>query len=249
MDFTLSTIGFSSSSLPSASFIGKRRRLASPANEVLPLHPECGSGCDCDSDGDVGNEQTIGSQCRSSLLSLVQNQFFHTNKNTLSSSSRVGKGSLKMKTLHGSKQNDDNDDDDDDDTASTVSTSTSSESLEEEEEEEEQDQDCSIVNHTPSRKSVSFSYPLVTKVYTRPTTTLEDKYYLHYSDVDYLDFKIGYITGRDRTRKVSFARDVVTHVASIPSINDNTIKQSLYYSESELQRFLDEFVQSLHQRM
>ena len=117
------------------------------------------------SSGDIGDGKDTAYHV--SLLSLLQGRIFSTPSNTMKSPRR--------KSLDGPFPTED-----DDDTASTVSVSTSSDSLDEED-------DCDFSN----RKSVSFSYPLVTKIHTRPTTTFEDKYYLHYSDLDYLDFKIG----------------------------------------------------------
>lgn len=123
--------------------------------------------------------------------------------------------------------------DSDDDTASTISCGTSTEvSLDDDE-----DDDLFLPKRSKSYKKVSFAPTLVTQVYTRPTTTQVDKYYMHYSDVDYLDFKIAFVTGKDRTRKVSFARDVVSQVKSIPSLTKET-KELLYYSEEELQRYV-----------
>ena len=114
----------------------------------------------------------------------------------------------------------------DDDTASTLSTSIED-------------------------KIVTFCEPLVTNVYTRPRTTYEDKYYLHYNEHDYIDFKIEYMTGKVRNRKVSFARDVVTDTYDYyydVSLRDD-YKHNMYYSQSELQEFLDEFVQSLNSKL
>jgi len=218
MDFTLSTIGLTVSSLPSTSFIGKRRRLAPPSNHASYRCPVRVS--DNAQFGDA--KDTL---CRPSLISQLQDRLFSSPTPVTKDkkgNSWIGKCSVN---------------EDDDDTASTISVSSSSDSMDEEE-------DCSC----STRKSVSFSYPLVTKVHTRPNTSLEDKYYLHYSDIDFIDFKIGYITGRDRTRKVSFARDVVSEVTPIPPLSEEA-RKSMYYSEPELQRFLDEFVQSLHQRL
>jgi hypothetical protein len=115
-----------------------------------------------------------------------------------------------------------NDDDDrrlkqDDDTASTLSTTTSSD-----------DDDL----EPQLQKGVTFCEPLVTSVYTRPFTTKEDKYYLHYSEHDYIDFKVEFLTGRIRRRRVSFARELVAEVHPVPVATD---KQALYYSETELQ--------------
>ena len=203
MDFTLSTIGFTASSLPSSSFIGKRRRLAPPSHHAL-LH------CRVRVSGNEHFGDAKDTVFRPSLLSQLQDRLF-------SSPTMVTKVKKEKSWLGKCSE-------DDDDTASTVSVSTSSDSTDEED-------NCSCSN----RKSVSFSYPLVTQVHTRPSTSLDDKYYLHYSDIDFLDFKIGYITGKDRTRKVSFARDVVSEVTPIPPLSEEA-RKSMYYSEPELQR-------------
>jgi hypothetical protein len=108
--------------------------------------------------------------------------------------------------------------DDDDDTASTLSTLSSTE------------EDDSL----GFSKTISFAEPLVTSVRTRPSTTKEDKYYLYYNAHDYMDFKIESLTGRERCRRVSFAREVVSEVHTVvPLTNPH---EALYYSESELQQ-------------
>jgi hypothetical protein len=99
-------------------------------------------------------------------------------------------------------------DHEDDDTATTLSSSSSED-----------------------EKMVTFCDPLVTAVYTRPVTTKEDKYYLHYSHHDYVDFKVEYMTGRQRNRRVSFARE--TQVHQVQPVDAE--KKALYYSEAELQ--------------
>ena len=163
---------------------------------------------------------------------------------------------------NGKKLHDDSGDNDDDETASTV-TSTSVD--------EEEDDTSSFQGSIPSspmmntstvsttRNSVRFCDPLVTAVYTRPVTGPDDKYYLHYSEHDYLDFKLDYLYGgTDRrcahtassryykrsARKVQFERDVVS---TIHPVMDARQRQDcdLYYSEQELQTFLDDFVASL----
>ena len=154
-----------------------------------------------------------------------------TNSHSSTSSSSCSSLTFKLDSKTNSNDNDD------DETASTVSTSTSTDvSLD--------DECCPDFADEPTtgcitrpRKSVSFVFPVVTHVYTRQSTTTEDKYYLHYSDADFLDFKIGFITGKDRTRKVNFARDVVSEVASIPAVPQH-MKDVFYYSESELQVYV-----------
>ena len=105
---------------------------------------------------------------------------------------------------------------DDDDTASTLSTSTNT---------EEDD-------FLGFSKTVSFAEPLVTSVRTRQSTTREDKYYWHYNEHDYMDFKIEFLTGGQRCHRVSFDREVISDpVAPLTKHYD-----ALYFSESELQQ-------------
>lgn len=120
----------------------------------------------------------------------------------------------------------------DDDTATTSSLL----SCDEEEDEDECD-----------TRIVTFSEQLVTAVYTRPRTTKNEKYFLHYTEHDYVDFKVEFMTGRSRNRKVSFSvEDEIHSISHFPSKKE---RQLLYYSEQELQHFLDEFVQSLNERL
>ena len=141
--------------------------------------------------------------------------------------------------------NNDNDDDDDDETASTV-TASSVDLLEE-------DLSLSFSFTKNNNKSVSFCEPLVTATMVRPICTEDDKYYLHYSEHDYLDFKLDYLTNgksplvRATPRRVSFERDVVTSVHHVLSTQERQ-ELSLYYNEDELQTFLDDFVESLQQQ-
>lgn len=109
----------------------------------------------------------------------------------------------------------------DDDTATTMSASES---------------------ESDDEKMVTFCEPLVTAVRTRPRTTRAEKYFLHYNEHDYVDFKVQYMTGRERTRKVSFAQETKVHKVQPVAAE----KKVLFYSESELQGFLDEFIKSLN---
>jgi hypothetical protein len=95
-----------------------------------------------------------------------------------------------------------------------------------------------------STRRVSFPDQPVTAIYTRPTTTPEEHYWLHYTNFDFIDFKLSYWTGVDRTRKVSFSYDLVTETQLVTPWSQQE-KQLLYYSEQDLQRFLDDFVRSL----
>lgn len=168
-------------------------------------------------------------------------------------STRRGGGSDRKKLFSSGED----DDDDDDDTASTVSTATATSV-------DEDDSSCngSVSSERASSsgrpaRGVQFCDPLVTAVYTRPLTTSQDKYYLHYNEHDYVDFKLDYLyggTGRRSTpsnyyykrtvRRVQFERDVVT---TVHPVLDAKQRQNcdLYYSERELQTFLDDFVASL----
>ena len=160
------------------------------------------------------------------------------------------------------------DDDDDDETASTV----------------DMDEDEFTVSTSSTRRNASqsrrrrvqFEEELVTAVYTRPRTTKEDKYYLHYDEYDYMDFKLEYrddllleqqrkreqsssssngklkqraTNYRRSPRKVSFKREVVDSVHPVMDRNQrNKISSDLFYTEEEMRTFLDEFVASLHKQ-
>ena len=129
----------------------------------------------------------------------------------------------------------------DDDTASTLSMTSSSSS---EDFDALLESSSSSSNHSvdysnkmltiSTKKQVHFAAEIVSEVHTRPITTHEDKYYLHYSEHDYVDFKIEFLTGKGRTRRVSFERDVVSTVHTTPKTQVNH-KNDLFYTESELQ--------------
>eukprot|EP00531_Pseudo-nitzschia_arenysensis_P002987 CAMPEP_0116152860 /NCGR_PEP_ID=MMETSP0329-20121206/20910_1 /TAXON_ID=697910 /ORGANISM="Pseudo-nitzschia arenysensis, Strain B593" /LENGTH=286 /DNA_ID=CAMNT_0003649677 /DNA_START=182 /DNA_END=1042 /DNA_ORIENTATION=- len=160
------------------------------------------------------------------------------------------------------------DEDDDDETASTVDM-----------DEDEFPVSTSSTRRNPSqsklRRRVQFEEELVTAVYTRPRTTKEDKYYLHYDEYDYMDFKLEYrddllleqqrkreqsiandgklkhrVTNYKRSpRKVSFKREVVDSVHPVMDRNQrNKILTDLFYTEEEMRTFLDEFVASLQKQ-
>jgi len=165
------------------------------------------------------------------------------------------------------------DDDDDDDTASTFDMMDC--------DDEYPISPCSSFRkvHSPipplERRNVHFPEQLVTHIFTRPFTTQEDKYYLHYDEHDFMDFKLQYradILGANGNRRqsrrsslgsseqppmyyrksgsqrVSFKREVV---ASIHPVMDlparKKIQQDLFYTEQEMRQFLDDFVISLQQ--
>lgn len=152
------------------------------------------------------------------------------------------------------------DDDDDDETASTVDM-------------DEDEFPVSALSSSrnagrQSQRTVQFQRELVTAVYTRPRTTKEDKYYLHYDEYDYMDFKLEYrddllheqrqkrdgigsqrrrsSSYRRSPRKVSFKREVVDSVHPVMDRDQRKqIQNDLFYTEEEMRTFLDEFVASL----
>jgi hypothetical protein len=140
--------------------------------------------------------------------------------------------SLKVSNQHHKQQSEASDDD----TASTVTVTSV-------------DEDDDTLSLSSCRR-VSFATPLVTSVHYRPITAEDDKYYLHYNEVDYIDFKLDALTNgksplvRRTPRKVGFARDVVTSTHAVMGMEERQTLE-LYYNEDELQRFLDNFVESL----
>jgi hypothetical protein len=117
--------------------------------------------------------------------------------------------------------------DDDADTVSTTSLSASDSSL------------------SVDFNSVTFAEPLVTEVHFRPYTTRQEKQVLFYNERDYLEFKRDYYYGTTRNTLVKFAATVVSQVWTVPQHEDPS---QVYYTEAELQQFLDEFVASLDKR-
>ena len=162
-------------------------------------------------------------------------------------------------------------DDDDDDTASTFDMMDC--------DDEYPISPCSSFRkvHSPSpllRRNVHFPEQLVTHIYTRPFTTPEDKYYLHYDEHDFMDFKLQYradmmeASGQSSRRRrsslgssepplyyrksgsqrVSFQRDVVTSIHPVMDLSARKkIHHELFYTEQEMRQFLDDFVLSLQQ--
>ena len=123
---------------------------------------------------------------------------------------------------------------DDDETTTTVSCS----------EEEFSSSSHSSLDSCYNSTTVMFAEPLVTAVYYRPVTSIEDKAILHYNDADYRTFRSQYMH-RKKTCIVRFPQtSVVTKVYEYPKA-DNI--ESLYYNESDLQRFLDDFMSSLNE--
>lgn len=190
----------------------KRRQLAPPSLDSLPRTPLALGDYDCQEREGVANKH------RDSLILQYLKQATAFTSTTTSKDSR--------KVLYDKEDMDFNDDD----TASTVSMSTSSDS---------DSLDEVVTTASGNKKSVRFASTLVSTVHTRPRTTAEDKYYLHYNEHEYMDFKIAYVTGKDRTRKVGFAREVVSEMEYIPLATPAT-KASLYYSEDELQWYVSQ---------
>mmetsp|Transcript_12764 Transcript_12764/g.18127 ORF Transcript_12764/g.18127 Transcript_12764/m.18127 type:complete len:196 (-) Transcript_12764:439-1026(-) len=129
---------------------------------------------------------------------------------------------------------------DDDDTVSTCSLSDS----------ESQDS---------SYKMVTWAEPLVTDVRERPRTSRNDKSMLYWQEQDYIEMRREATLSRrrsssrqqhqqhqERRRLVKFADCAVTDVWTVPYAEN---KSQLFYTELELQEFLDEFVASLDKGM
>lgn len=187
---------------------------------------------------------------------------------------------LVYKNKNKNKTSDNNKNNDDDETASTVdmyddedsslfslfSTSSSSSLCSEE---------SSSSSSLSLKKSVSFpedDHELVTAVYTRPRTTTADKYYLHYDEYDYMDFKLEYrdelyqqhygchsekqlqqlrrpYYRKSGSRKVGFKLDVVESVHPVMDLSARKeIQNDLFYTANEMRQFLDDFVASLQQQ-
>jgi len=163
------------------------------------------------------------------------------------------------------------DDDDDDDTASTFDMMDC--------DDEYPISPCSSFRkvHSPlPRRNVHFPEQLVTHIFTRPFTTQEDKYYLHYDEHDFMDFKLQYradILGANHgnrrqarrsslgsseqppmyyrksgSQRVSFKREVVASIHPVMDLSARKkIQHDLFYTEQEMRQFLDDFVVSLQQ--
>lgn len=98
---------------------------------------------------------------------------------------------------------------------------------------DEDDQTVSTVNDDESisiaGSSVTFATPLVTAVYERPVTSLDEKKHLYYTDAEYREFKRNYFF---RKPDVQIHDRVVTDVWEIPVPEEPS---ELYYTESDLQ--------------
>jgi len=101
--------------------------------------------------------------------------------------------------------------------------------------------DCETSVDTP--RCVSFAENPVTEVNTRPYTTMNEKHKLFYSDWEYVEFRRkAYHWSNRREKLVIFTDSLVSDVWIIPTSEDPS---SLYYSETELQSFLSDFISSL----
>mmetsp|Transcript_22338 Transcript_22338/g.22670 ORF Transcript_22338/g.22670 Transcript_22338/m.22670 type:complete len:313 (-) Transcript_22338:809-1747(-) len=173
------------------------------------------------------------------------------------------------------KQEKDDDDNDDDDTASTFDMMDC--------DDEYPISPCSSFRrvHSPiqsplPRRNVHFPEQLVTHIFTRPFTTQEDKYYLHYDEHDFMDFKLQYRADileanhgsrrqarrsslgsseqppmyyrKSGSQRVSFKREVVASIHPVMDLSARKkIQHDLFYTEQEMRQFLDDFVVSLQQ--
>ena len=152
------------------------------------------------------------------------------------------------------------DDDDDDDYSNTsveeeaTSCSSSSESS------NDDDDEGDVATTTNAHRTVRFGTPLVTATFTRPVTTTEKKPELYYTEREYREFRRQFGRGRrscclqphgttltTTATVVQFHVNVVTEIHETCHMLDNP--SELYYSRTELQGFLDEFVASLAQGM
>ena len=123
------------------------------------------------------------------------------------------------------------DDNDDDDTASTVDMY-------------EDEFQVAASSSTSSKRSVRFETELVTAVYTRPRTTKDDKYYLHYDEYDYMDFKLEYRDEllKQRRRQQRQEQSSSTHF----NRNNNTQSSCPYRRSPRKVSFKREVVESVH---
>lgn len=136
--------------------------------------------------------------------------------------------------------------DDDDETASTMTDDSSSVSSSED---AVSPSFTTTSSTTPGlRTAVSFDARLVTAVYLRPRTTMQEQRDLYYTEYDYREFRREYVfhkqkeiannrNGKQPPQKqkprVQFCPSVVTTIHEGPFLaSDPTL---LYYSESELQ--------------
>jgi hypothetical protein len=170
---------------------------------------------------------------------------------------------LCVKYGKGAKSND-FDDDDDNNTAETLSSSSSSLSSCDDDDTEN---DSFSSACSSSLCTVSFAVQVVTEVHYRPKTLPEEKETLYYTDVEYRQFKRDYYyrstssschsssssgssSSLSQSRRESVVKFSPQLVSSVWTYSDTATldnKEAMFYSESDLQRFLDEFVASLNQ--
>jgi hypothetical protein len=115
----------------------------------------------------------------------------------------------------------------DDETASTVSSSAGD----------------SLSSDFFSDRVVSFAEPVVTEIRTRPTISDDEKPSLYYSDNDFRRFRRDFICHKKICRVRFPPTSVVTMVYEYPPLENVEL---FYYSQVDLQRFLEDFVLSLN---
>ena len=137
--------------------------------------------------------------------------------------------------------------------ATSCSSSSSSESS------NDDDDDGDVATTTNAHRTVRFGTPLVTATFTRPVTTTEKKPELYYTEREYREFRRQF--GRSRRRSQPHGTTLATTTATVVQFHVNVVTEihetchmldnpsELYYSRTELQGFLDEFVASLAQGM
>jgi hypothetical protein len=95
--------------------------------------------------------------------------------------------------------------------------------------------------------TVSFAAQVVTQVHYIPRTLPEEKATLFYTDVEYRQFRKDFCSGGARRGSiVKFSPQIVSSVWTYSDTATLDNKEAMFYSESDLQRFLDEFVSSLN---
>lgn len=118
----------------------------------------------------------------------------------------------------------------DDDTASTVSSDDS-------------------VSSCATGSCVTFAEQLVTDVFERPATTWSEKHVLFYSELEYRQFRRDYCLYKMQSQRNILVKFAEEPVSAVYEYSQDGEKDELFYTEQELQRFLDEFVASLNQRL
>ena len=89
---------------------------------------------------------------------------------------------------------------------------------------------------------VTFADTLVSAVYERPRTSPTERREMFYSASDYRLFRMDFYSGKPpKDLAVKFCVTPTIHEYESPANHDE-----LYYSENDLQKFLDDFLKSLH---